>query len=385
VEWSEFLHTLQSVPMLLDRPAETLGGQLHQEAVQQLAMTVAQGYGVLFSQDARYPQLISFTNPIVTSGTNPDFMYFYSALDGRGRYRLSGTRGTSLFIHVVQNSGMIGLHDMPGPPLSMLDVDSLTIAADGSFSVLISGQPPTGDQQNWWRLDPMTTSLSIRQASYDWSGEIDGRFAVECLDKWPPARRPAMTEIAARLSGVGRFADRYINYLRTLAGAVGSKPVNTLHINNWSQFGGLSTQYYYQGHYQLESDEALIIETEVPERVRYWGIVTLDELFNALDWVNNQSSINGFQATLDSDGRFRAVLAIADPGVPNWLDPIGRQRGFLQGRWFEASCGPVPRIERVKLADLRNHLPADTPRVSADQRDERLRDRRRGAQLRRKW
>ena len=358
---------------------------LRQEAVQQLAMTVAQAYIVLFSQNPHYPQLVTFTNPVINSGTNPDFMYFYTALDASGTYRLSGSRGSSLFIHLVQNSGMIGLHEVPGPPLRMLDVDSLEIASDGRFSVLMSCEKPEEFRQDWWQLDPRATSISIRQAAYDWDGEVDGRFAVECLDKWPPPSRPTVNDLSRHLGEVARFADRYLKSLHTLVATLESKPLNTLHLNTWSQFGGLSTQYYYQGRYELESDEALIVETEIPDRVRYWGIVILDEIFNALDWVNNQTSLNGFQAYRDSDGRFRAVLALHDPGVPNWLDPAGRRRGLLQGRWFEASCGPVPTIKRVKLCDVRKHLPADTPVVSTADRDEALRARRRGAQYRRKW
>jgi hypothetical protein len=119
--------------------------------------------------------------------------------------------------------------------------------------------------------------------------------------------------------------------------------------------------------------------------VRYWGIALLDELFTALDWVNHQSSLNAHQALIDSDGRFRAVVALADPGVPNWLDPAGRSRGLLQGRWFEADHGPVPTITRVKMHALRDHLPQDTPLVDSRQRQAELRMRRRGAQFRRKW
>lgn len=385
MEWHAYLQALETVPTLVDRNPRMGGLLLAQDAVQQLAMTVAQAYFMLFSQDPRYPQLVTFTNPVVNSGTNPDFMYFYAALDAKGTYRLSGTRGSSLFIHVVQNAGMIGLDDIPGPPVSMLDIDTLEIESDGSFSVLISAQRRHGAGADWWQLNPGATSISIRQAAYDWAGEVDGRFAVECLDKWPPRGRPTASEIVRRLEGVPLFADRYIKSLHALVSILESKPVNTLHPNTWTQFGGLSTQYYYQGRFELEPDEALVIETEIPAHVRYWGIVVLDELFNALDWVNNQSSLNGFQARLDSDGCFRAVLSLSDPGVPNWLDPVGRTHGLLQGRWFEASSAPTPTIRRVKLRDVRKHVPRGTPAITADQRDELLRTRRRGAQYRRKW
>ena len=46
---------------------------------------------------------------------------------------------------------------------------------------------------------------------------------------------------------------------------------------------------------------------------------------------------------------------------------------------------PLPTITRVKLADLRNHLPSDTPVVSVEERAEELRLRVKACQRRRRW
>jgi hypothetical protein len=106
---------------------------------------------------------------------------------------------------------------------------------------------------------------------------------------------------------------------------------------------------------------------------------------NSLDYMNRQTSINGHTARLDKDGKFRAVISATDPGVPNWLDTVGYAKGTMFGRWTECSSGPTPTIAKVKLADVRNHLPSDTPVISAEARDAALRLRRKGAQLRRRW
>jgi hypothetical protein len=110
-----------------------------------------------------------------------------------------------------------------------------------------------------------------------------------------------------------------------------------------------------------------------------------DELFATIDWTNRQSSLNGHQARLDADGRFRAVLAVRDPGVPNWLDTGGHLRGVIQNRWNQASSSPCPSMKRVPLAKVRDHLPKETPVVSPAERERLLRRRRMGAQMRRKW
>jgi hypothetical protein len=78
---------------------------------------------------------------------------------------------------------------------------------------------------------------------------------------------------------------------------------------------------------------------------------------------------------LDTDGVFRAVIAHTDPGVPNWLDTAGHPVGLIAARYFRAETTPVPTMRTVPLAALRDHLPADTLKVTPAQRQESLRAR----------
>ena len=77
--------------------------------------------------------------------------------------------------------------------------------------------------------------------------------------------------------------------------------------------GALVKQVYWPACFQLEPDEALIIETELPEQRPYWNIQLNDPYFNALEYVYRLSSTNGHYAKVSSDGRFRAVIALDDP------------------------------------------------------------------------
>jgi hypothetical protein len=79
------------------------------------------------------------------------------------------------------------------------------------------------------------------------------------------------------------------------------------------------------------------------------------------------------------------VIALEDPGVPNWLDPAGFKEGTIYGRWYDCSSSPTPTIKRIKLSELHEHLPADTPVVTPEERAEMLRRRVRAAQRRRRW
>ena len=100
--------------------------------------------------------------------------------------------------------------------------------------------------------------------------------------------------------------------------------------------------------------------------------------------MNRVISINGHTAVADADGAYRVVVAHRDPGVPNWLDTIGHQKGFLWGR-MDRTNDYQPKTTKLKLAELRAQLPAATRTVSADERDAQIRKRRLGAQLRRRW
>jgi hypothetical protein len=76
------------------------------------------------------------------------------------------------------------------------------------------------------------------------------------------------------------------------------------------------------------------------------------------------------------------VLSTRDPGVQNWLDTEGHSSGSLAYRWIWTKDMPTPTATVVKLAELRAHLPADTPSFDAAQRSEQIRVRRRHVERR---
>jgi hypothetical protein len=162
---------------------------------------------------------------------------------------------------------------------------------------------------------------------------------------------------------------------------------NVLLRSQWiQQGGGLATkQAYYDGIYEIDDDEALIVEFPVPSDCYYWQILVADDRFATVDWVNRQSSLNDVQARIDQDGWFRAVVSKRDPGVHNWLDKADWPWGILQARFYRSNEYPEATVTKVPVADVRKHLPADTPVVTPEEREAQLRHRRTGALLRRIW
>ena len=128
---------------------------------------------------------------------------------------------------------------------------------------------------------------------------------------------------------------------------------------------------YIQMIYDLADDEALIIDCEIPD-CKYWSLQLADPWFQTTDYRFHASSLNDKQARRDSDGRVRIVLSRRDAGVPNWVDTAGLGKGLGMWRWYLSPSHPVPATTKVRLAELREHLPPDTPHVSPAQRAEML-------------
>lgn len=356
-----------------------------------LAMTFAQAYWMNFHADPAAPEFLPFIGQLIPSGAiNPDTLYYSARLDPGGVYRLTGDRGTIRMLDFQLGQRQPGFPGQSGARTASIDGDSLTLDAEGRFDLVISREPVehAGD---WRPLPPETGSLLMRQVSYDWAGERDARVAIERLDA-PVARpRPTAAETRALL---GRLAEHMLIYQKQFLGykaqvrALG--PANRLHrrirteTGGEGQGGGMGGQVIYHGNFDLADDEALLIETAIPERCHYWNIQVTDQLHLAIDPLFHQASLNGFQARLDADGRFRAVISLRDPQVPNWLDPAGHRLGGIIGRWTRSSDAPVPEARLVKLDRLRDHLPPDTPVVSAEAREQQVRARSRALQWRRR-
>jgi hypothetical protein len=274
---------------------------------------------------------------------------------------------------------------MSGPAKADLDIDTLPVDGQGRFDLVVSPQRPAGYAGSWWKLEPGTAKLMARLVSSDWGHEQDPTLSIERLDKGVRRLRPDATELQARLERLSAYA-RFIGPLLVsdpaelrAAGIVNRLVPKTL------DRGLLTGQFYYHGAYQLEDEEALLIEVKVPTQCRYWSIILTNHLYVTTDWANNQSSLNDSQARVDGDGMLRVVVSARDPGVPNWIDTAGYPQGLVQGRWFGCAEAPVPSARKLALTDVRKAVPAETPMISPAQREQQIRERRSALQQRPLW
>lgn len=372
--WAAHLGAMAAVDELAATAVGAAGEDVRQDLYLAVLRSLAQ-FTLLAAVDPSRPELVPSAGSVFNAACpNPDFVITSCPLVAGGAYRLSGTRGTTHFVTVT----------LRGTEIVEFDLDELTIA-DGSFSVLLSAERPAGHEGDWRPLPPGVSGVGIRQAAYGFD-EVDGAFAIERVDT--PVRPASLVapDPAAQISLAMQMAPAYVGmWVDHVAGLRTRGMVNRLELDDWADRGGVEGQWYFQGIFELAPGEALVLDTELPETCRYWNVQLSDLLWNAIDPMRHQCSLNGTEARIDGDGRFRAVVCPDDPGVPNWLDTAGRTTGTILGRWNRASSAPLPTVAVVPLAEVRAQLPADTPTVAADERDAALRRRLRAAQRRRRW
>ncbi|MBU6268273.1 MAG: DUF1214 domain-containing protein [Sphingomonadales bacterium] len=357
------------------------------DVYRQIMMQMSYGYFAFFHATAEHPDWAPLWNPVFTLQPNPDDIYLYCPISSDYSYRISGNRGTVkmvTFTTQLSLSGMPWENDLTGEYYNDIDSGDLQVEPDGSFELILSAERPEGYTGNWLTIAPGARVLMTRYRSYDWANEVDPRMSIECLSPVDPKPRLTETEILERIDHMVRMPERcqqlfyaMQNGIRDRVGVNVFEPVKL--------GGSFTRQVYLPAVFEFDADEALIIETELPEERRYWNFQLNDPYFNALEYVYRLSSTNGHFARLSSDGKFRAVISLTDPAVPNWLDPAGYTEGTIYGRWYDCSSEPTPALTRVKLADLRAHLPEDTPVVTPEERATELRTRVKACQRRRRW
>ena len=391
-EWGSYIEPLLPLgEKLVGRMQDPDDPHLRREMYRLLMSGVSMGYfGLFHGGDPRYPDYWPNLNMAYNWGNpNPDDCYYGLSLEGKGVYLISGFRGTVRIIDFQIGGGeFYPRGGPPGPAYAHYDVDSLKIAENGWFEVVLSATRPEGHEGNWWELHPDATYALVRQRSYDWLNEIDGRLAIERIDL--PAMRPRTSEeqLEIDLHQIPVWAENWTTFMIDMVDRYREMGlVNNFALFDYGDEGGLlgAKQQYVGGIFELEEGEALIYETDVPDQARFWNITVNDPNWSAIDYVNRQSHFNGHTATIDTDGRFRAVISPVDPGVPNWLDTGGYLDGVVFGRWMECSSFPEPEARKVRLDEVRKFLPADTATVSKQERDAAVRLRRRSHQMRKRW
>ncbi|MCW1431690.1 hypothetical protein [Novosphingobium sp. JCM 18896] len=394
--WAELVGTLGDLParMLAKlTPEQRADPQIQQEVVRFALSALAHATLDALGQDGDHPVFMPAIGQVISIGQpNADTVYRTAKITPGGSYRLRGKRGSVRMARVAQvaprprdkvdANGMAVL----GPPRIVFDINALQVDAQGNFDVIASPVRPAGYTGDWWQLQPDTNALMMRWVASDWGKEIDPTISIERVDGPIVRPRPPAALLEQRLRAMpGDITFSAMMFLDHVARLREQGVVNTLKVFDLALAGGLAGQFYYEGAYDLKPDEALIVEAKVPTKCAYHSVILTNELYETTDWYNNQSTLNDAQSRTDPDGILRVVISAKDPGVANWVDTSGYPTGVIQGRWTECDSQPVPTVRKVKVDQVARSLPSTTPRVTPEERERIIRDRRSALQQRPLW
>lgn len=337
-------------------------------------------------QDPDFPLFRILDFRIREGGDNPDQRYSFARIRGDATYRiwgrLGGQRGLELQVYAGEPWRKGG-----GRVVSTLPFDEIDFGPDGGFDVLLS---PEKRPRNWLANAPDATELIVRQVYSDWEDEAPGEVHVDRVG-FEGKPKPVLTEaeMAARLERAAADLTRTVATWPdfVLHAYMQAQPANTLsRPADPTSVGGVTGRFMSTGHFELARGEALVV-TVRPIGARYQGIQLADPWFSSLEYANRQTSLSADQARLDADGVYRFVVAAEDPGVQNWLDTTGLPKGAILIRYDGSRLASFPKrkvpvVEKVRLEDVRSHLPSDTPRFPTQARERAIAARRRHVQLR---
>ena len=311
---------------------------------------------------------------------NPDCNYSMTRIRGDATYRVAGHAGSARHFEYQVNTGHFGDGNVGGwETVSSLHRRELQVDAAGNFEILLSAQEHPG---NWMTLNEQASFLFLRQYFSSWETEAPARVFVERVGATYPEPELTPARLAPRIEELIDWLSKGLRGWEAMSRLILATEANAVTLTEPMEGNaGLRGQAYGLGHFHCEPDQAVIIEFRPPEACM-WGVQLCGWFWDSLDFATRQSSLNDSQAVLDEDGVFRGVIAHQDPGVANWLDPVGRSEGSLGVRYLFPDHVPQPSFRVISADRIRAELPETTPRVDASERRQILERRRRAVQLR---
>jgi hypothetical protein len=298
------------------------------------------------------------TDDVLTWGMDcPDALYTRATMWGGETYRLFGNRGTARYV---------GLQTMNGVEATAnVLVDELEVDEAGNFEVIISADEREG---NWLRIEGDHPTLVVRHFFYDWNSESPSSLRIERIGPAANNRSPTIEAdvvVGRQLEALGEFVYANLKFFHEWGSAL---PANGfLEPMNLAAVGAAAENRPVIGRWELQPEEALVLEVEPPNGV-YWSYSLGNPWWETIHYGRHQSSLNGHQVAIDSDGLVRVVLCARDPGVANWLDTAGYSNGVMILRCVRTDTAPTPTTRLVSFDQIAAALPADTKTVTPDQR-----------------
>jgi hypothetical protein len=367
--WSHLMRRLDDAAQIVDSgPASRNRADLA-AGMRHLLVLLAAGIdeALRFDPDPILSVQRASTNDVVTWGMEcPDCLYTRATMRGGESYRLFGNRGTARYVGLQTMNGIASTANAL--------VDELEDDGDGNFEVVLSAEKHDG---NWMPIEGAHPTLTVRHFFYDWDTEVPSSLRIERIGDPVQHEVPTIDPdhvVSRQLVALGDFVHDNLEFFLQFGAA--APPNGFLPPIDRTAMGAAAENKPVIGRWELRSEEALILEVAPPQGV-YWSFSLGNPWWETIHYGRHQSSLNAHQAVVDSDGLVRVVVCGRDPGVANWLDTAGFSNGAMILRCVRTTTAPTPRARVVAFNDIATALPADTMRITVDERAAILERRRR--------
>ena len=360
---------------------------------------------------------------------NPDTVYRFMAVNKTSTYVIRGKfedwnpEDPDSNPKLPADTTFSLLTGLSGNTAAVLNQDDLVVNDDGTFEILVSGDPrPAGYEGNYMQLTSDSTLIAARDTLSDWnaqqpmtlsiertSGPPDsllaqlGIFAIPLigpavsdnptltqlvsiitpLHDPPPLLRGAVTSV---IMLIGLQMERDYIRVATIDPATGERRQPNVVPQPSSNASFLSTQLQSAGYFDLADDEALVV-TIKPGDAGYFVVPVTNDWTITDNYWDQQTSLNSAQAKPNTvggnpDGTYTVVISKSDPQVYNWVSTGGLNQGTFSMR-FQDLGNTAPTIvssKVVKISELDDPgvLPPETVYVTPAQRQEQIESRQSG-------
>jgi len=349
--WDDFCDNLKALGRQITRADTPEDSFNRAEGFRYLTRLLRNGLeSVIEGGSPEYPALRSLGNMVKLGADNPDNLYQGAAINGSYDYKISGNRGSVFYLGFSSISGGYGT-DGTMITDGFLDHEQLELNADGSFEIILSRKPHSG---NWLPLSEKTRSLNIRQTFLDRSNEQPARLSIERINPegTPPAYSAA--QLDTDLNRVGKYLHGTVKLFADWSNSF-RPDVNMLPPADQAycqSIGGDPNIFYFHSYWEIATDEALVITAGRIPACQTWNFQLDNYWMESLDYRYHRITVNKHTARYEDDGSVVLYIAHSDPGVGNWIDTAGHSLGTMCWRWIGSDEHPELDTRVVKLADI---------------------------------
>lgn len=313
--FGRFLDNLRATAELVDRPGMPTDPLSRADGYRNLLVTLHFAMERTLGEASPHAPALGHVWPVHLfdwGGAAPDSAYRSMAVAGGVAYRITGRLG---------NSPTTSLQFFDGQNIC-LTISREQFAATGEqIEVFVGGPPREGA---WFPLPDGVTQALLREFFADWENAERSDLVVEALDvandHWP---RMSPDRIARELDAIGSWVLLSARFWADLLTAGLTRLRNAFDTFIIRDAGVPAISW---GYFDVPPGHAWIMEMPAPD-TPYWSVQPGTTWWRTLDHVHRHSSLNNAQSTIDDDGMWRVVFSHEDPGVANWIDLQGIQRG----------------------------------------------------------